>query len=88
MFWERIYFPEFFWVYYAGAVFRTAIESLFSLHDGRYSARPPVHSVRPARTCSDTVYDAHAPRFLAALSHGLAIGLNGVDSAEHYGEPN
>ena len=27
---------------------------------------PPVHSVRPAGTCIDTVYDAHAPRLLAA----------------------
>ena len=38
---------------------------------------PPVHSVRPAGTCSDTVYDALPPRLLAvALSPGHATGLS------------
>ena len=39
---------------------------------------PPVHSVQPAGTCSDTVYNAHAPRTLAALSRGLPTGLSGA----------
>ena len=40
---------------------------------------PPVHSVRPAGTCSDTVYSALPLRLLAtALSHGHATGLSGA----------
>ena len=40
---------------------------------------PPVHSVRPAGTCSDTVYNAPPLRLLAAaLSRGHATGLRGA----------
>ena len=40
---------------------------------------PPVHSVRPTGTCSNTVYDAPPLRLLAAaLSCGHATGLRGA----------
>ena len=45
---------------------------------------PPVHGVRPAGTCSDTVYDAHAP----TLACRSAKSWTRRDTAEQHGEPD